>query len=63
VQLPAPGIGFALIAMLGAAMLAGRRNEWTLPFSSFEQSEYDQTHLFGEDEPKQKAGFCNKSDT
>jgi PGF-CTERM protein len=25
--LPAPGIGFALIAMLGAAMLAGRRNE------------------------------------
>jgi hypothetical protein len=27
VQLPAPGIGFALIAMLGAAMLAGRRNE------------------------------------
>jgi hypothetical protein len=27
VQLPAPGIGFALVAMLGAAMLAGRRNE------------------------------------
>ncbi len=27
VQLPAPGIGFALLAMLGAAMLAGRRNE------------------------------------
>ena len=27
VQLPAPGIGFALIAMLGAAMLAGRRDE------------------------------------
>ena len=27
VQLPAPGIGVALIAMLGAAMLAGRRNE------------------------------------
>ena len=27
VQLPAPGIGFALVAMLGAAMLAGRRHE------------------------------------
>jgi len=27
VQLPAPGIGFALVAMLGAAMLAGRRDE------------------------------------
>jgi hypothetical protein len=27
VQLPAPGIGFALVAMLGAAMLAGRRYE------------------------------------
>ena len=27
VQLPAPGIGFALVAMLGAAMMAGRRNE------------------------------------
>ena len=27
VQLPAPGIGVAFIAMLGAAMLAGRRNE------------------------------------
>ena len=27
VQLPAPGIGFAVLAMLGAAMMAGRRNE------------------------------------
>ena len=27
VQLPAPGIGFALVAMLGAAVLAGRRHE------------------------------------
>jgi hypothetical protein len=27
VVLPAPGIGFALVAMLGAAMLASRRNE------------------------------------
>ncbi|MDA8759447.1 hypothetical protein N9M83_04365 [Candidatus Poseidonia alphae] len=27
VQLPAPGIGFAILAMLGAAMMAGRRNE------------------------------------
>jgi hypothetical protein len=27
VQLPAPGIGFVFVAMLGAAMLAGRRNE------------------------------------
>ncbi|MDP6199540.1 MAG: hypothetical protein QF531_02110 [Candidatus Poseidonia sp.] len=27
VVLPAPGIGFALVAMLGAAMLAGRRND------------------------------------
>lgn len=27
VQLPAPGIGFALVAMLGAAILAGRRHE------------------------------------
>jgi len=27
VQLPAPGIGFALVAMLGAAMLAGRRDD------------------------------------
>jgi len=27
VQLPAPGIGLALVAMLGAAMLAGRRDE------------------------------------
>ena len=27
VVLPAPGVGFALVAMLGAAMLAGRRDE------------------------------------
>ncbi|MDA7464307.1 hypothetical protein N8996_05910 [Candidatus Poseidonia alphae] len=27
IQLPAPGIGFAILAMLGAAMMAGRRNE------------------------------------
>ena len=27
VQLPAPGIGFAILTMLGAAMMAGRRNE------------------------------------